>query len=210
MEDLLAERAPAGRTGRRTLIDPLLRAADALRRHVEGDGEPASELIAELAAAHAPAAEPVVEPAIEPFRRRAPAPPSESRSIRVPAEKIDTLLDLVGETVLHRRRLEHELGAGARRRPPPRLRRARHAASACSTALKDAAIGMRTLPLSSIVTPLPRAVRDLAAETGKEVELIVEGAETELDRAILEGPLRAARAPAPQRDRARDRGAAGA
>ena len=46
---------------------------------------------------------------------------------------------------------------------------------------------MRTLPLSSIVTPLPRAVRDLAAETGKQVELVVVGAETELDRAILEG-----------------------
>ena len=46
---------------------------------------------------------------------------------------------------------------------------------------------MRTLPLSSIVAPLPRAVRDLAAETGKQVELVVGGAETELDRAILEG-----------------------
>ena len=46
---------------------------------------------------------------------------------------------------------------------------------------------MRTLPLSSIVAPLPRAVRDLAAETGKQVELVVLGAETELDRAILEG-----------------------
>ena len=46
---------------------------------------------------------------------------------------------------------------------------------------------MRTLPLSSITAPLPRAVRDLAAETGKEVELVVEGAETELDRVILEG-----------------------
>ena len=72
---------------------------------------------------------------------------------------------------------------------------------------------MRTLPLSSIVTPLPRAVRDLAAETGKEVELVVEGAETELDRAILEGLseplvhlLRNAIAP---RDRAAARSASG-
>jgi len=46
---------------------------------------------------------------------------------------------------------------------------------------------MRTLPLSSIAPPLPRAVRDLAAETGKEVELVIDGAETELDRTILEG-----------------------
>ena len=184
MEDLLANARRQGALAG-TLIDPLLRATDALRRHVEGDGEPASELIAELTAAHAPAAEPVVIPAIE-VPAPSPAPPSESRSIRVPAEKIDTLLDLVGETVLHRRRLEHELGVG-------RADGHRHVSDELDTgerlldALKGAAIGMRTLPLSSIVTPLPRAVRDLAAETGKEVELIVEGAETELDRAILEG-----------------------
>ena len=184
MEDLLANARRQGALAG-TLIDPLLRATDALRRHVEGDGEPASELIAELTAAQAPAAEPVVMPAIE-VPAPAAAPPSESRSIRVPAEKIDTLLDLVGETVLHRRRLEHELGVG-------RADGHRHVSDELDTgerlldALKGAAIGMRTLPLSSIVTPLPRAVRDLAAETGKEVELIVEGAETELDRAILEG-----------------------
>ena len=186
MEDLLATARQQGALAE-ALIDPLLRATDALRRHVEGEGEPAAELIAELGAAQAPAADPVVAPEIElPVPAAAPALASESRSIRVPAEKIDTLLDLVGETVLHRRRLEHELGAGrgdGHRLVSDEL----DTGERLLDALKGAAIGMRTLPLSSIVTPLPRAVRDLAAETGKEVELVVEGAETELDRAILEG-----------------------
>jgi two-component system chemotaxis sensor kinase CheA len=48
-------------------------------------------------------------------------------------------------------------------------------------------IEMRTLPLSSITAPFPRAVRDLAAAEGKEVELAVAGADTQLDRVILEG-----------------------
>ena len=52
--------------------------------------------------------------------------------------------------------------------------------------LKDTAIGMRTLPLSAITRRLPLAVRDIAVETGKEVELTVAGADTELDRVILE------------------------
>jgi two-component system chemotaxis sensor kinase CheA len=108
------------------------------------------------------------------------------RSIRVPAEKIDALLDLVGETVLHRRRLEHTLedsaGQGVRL-----VSDELDVGGRLLDGLKDAAIGMRTLPLSSIVGPLPRVVRDLAIETGKEVELHVQGAETELDRAILEG-----------------------
>ena len=46
---------------------------------------------------------------------------------------------------------------------------------------------MRTLPLSSITGPFPRAVRDLAAAQGKEVELEISGAETQLDRVILDG-----------------------
>ena len=52
--------------------------------------------------------------------------------------------------------------------------------------LKDTAIGMRTLPLSAITRRLPLAVRDIAVETGKEVELTIAGADTELDRVILE------------------------
>jgi two-component system chemotaxis sensor kinase CheA len=117
----------------------------------------------------------------------ADAAPAATRSIRVPAEKIDTLLDLVGETVLHRRRLEHELGAASATGDGRLVADELDLGERLLDDLKGAAIGMRTLPLSSIVMPLPRAVRDLAAETGKEVELVVVGAETELDRAILEG-----------------------
>jgi two-component system chemotaxis sensor kinase CheA len=182
MEDVLA----AARTGgvlRRELIDPLLRSADALRRHVDGAGEPIAALVGELTAS---LAAPYVDGPV--VSTEAPAGPvrQKSRSIRVPPEKIDTLLDLVGETVLHRRRLEHALGGGAgnaERQISDEL----DVGQRLLTGLKDAAIGMRTLPLSSIVGSLPRAVRDLAIETGKEVELVITGADTELDRVILEG-----------------------
>jgi two-component system chemotaxis sensor kinase CheA len=184
MEDLLARARDNGAVPA-PLIDPLLRTADALRGHVEGNGGPTSELIAELGAAQLTDNGSTAEPD-DPAPAPAPqSPPSERRSIRVPAEKIDTLLDLVGETVLHRRRLEHELGgqaAGAQRLVSDEL----DIGERLLDELKGAAIGMRTLPLSSIVAPLPRAVRDLAAESGKEVELVVKGAETELDRIILE------------------------
>jgi two-component system, chemotaxis family, sensor kinase CheA len=115
------------------------------------------------------------------------APQSERRSIRVPAEKLDTLLDLVGETVLHRRRLEHELGGHGANGGKGLVADELDVGERLLDELKGAAIAMRTLPLSSIVTPLPRAVRDLAAELDKAVELVVEGADTELDRVILEG-----------------------
>jgi two-component system, chemotaxis family, sensor kinase CheA len=181
MEDVLAATRTSGSL-QPELIDPLLRSADALRRHVDGAAEPVDVLVAELAASLAGAQQ---ASTVAPDANAA-VPRPKSRSIRVPPEKIDTLLDLVGETVLHRRRLEHALGAGA---GPARQRIADEldTGERLLTGLKDAAIGMRTLPLSSIVGGLPRAVRDLAIETGKEVELVIEGMDVELDRVILEG-----------------------
>jgi two-component system chemotaxis sensor kinase CheA len=185
MEDLLADARHSGALAA-AHVDPLLRASDALRLDVEGKGEPNSGLIAEITAARVTGNGAATLPHEPVPAAAAPAPAAESRSIRVPAEKIDTLLDLVGETVLHRRRLEHELGVsghGGHGIVTDELDRGERLLDD----LKGAAIGMRTLPLSSIVSPLPRAVRDLAAESGKQVELRVVGAETELDRAILEG-----------------------
>jgi two-component system chemotaxis sensor kinase CheA len=165
------------------LIDPLLRAADSLRRQVEGTGVAEGDLLDELETSRAQVSlEPVEpEPVVEP-----PRPEAERRSIRVPAEKLDRLLDLVGETVLHRRRLEHALGE-------ERLQESEPIADELDVGerllgdLQETAIDMRTLPVASITGPFPRAVRDLAATRGIEVELVVTGAETELDRVILEG-----------------------
>jgi two-component system, chemotaxis family, sensor kinase CheA len=108
----------------------------------------------------------------------------ERRTLRVPAEKIDHLLDVVGEVMQQRRRLTHslteessvsqnvadELGVGDRM-----LRE-----------LKDTAVGLRTLPLSVITGQFPRAVRDFARAAGKSVDFVVTGPDTELDRVILE------------------------
>jgi two-component system chemotaxis sensor kinase CheA len=108
------------------------------------------------------------------------------RTVRVPAEKLDVLLDLVGETVLHRQRLGHMVASGdpAQR---DRLSDELDVGDRLLGALQDAAIQTRTLPFGSITGPFPRAVRDIAAGEGKEVDLDVEGTETELDRVILEG-----------------------
>jgi two-component system chemotaxis sensor kinase CheA len=113
-------------------------------------------------------------------RRPAAEPASEAR-IRVPADRVDRLLDLVGETMLHRRRLGHGLASGAAGTSDEL-----DAGDVLLDELKDAAIGMRMQPVGSIAGPLRRATREAARSTGKDVELTVTGGETELDRAILE------------------------
>jgi two-component system chemotaxis sensor kinase CheA len=104
--------------------------------------------------------------------------------VRVPADKIDHLLDVVGEVVQERRRLVHSLGGEASL--PENLADQLGIGDRMLDDLKDSAVGLRTLPLGAIAGPLPRAVRDLAQGVGKQVEFEVTGADTELDRVILE------------------------
>jgi two-component system chemotaxis sensor kinase CheA len=116
--------------------------------------------------------------------QQARRPAVERRTLRVPAEKIDHLLDVVGEVMQYQRRLSHSLGT--------QTRQSQDVADVFSVGdrmldeLKDTAAGLRTLPLSAITGSLPRAVRDFARVAGKSVEFVVTGPDTELDRVILE------------------------
>lgn len=190
MEDVLAGVRESG-SFPAELVEPLLRAADALRGHVAGSGASSADLLDELAARRAEllgGGEPFESPDVGTHDGEAPAAPTpaaghERRTIRVAAEKLDRLLDLVGETVLHRRRLEHQLGV--RVHEDEGIADELGLGDRLLDDLKGAAIQMRTLPLESITGPFPRAVRDIAAEDGREVDLVITGAETELDRVIL-------------------------
>jgi len=184
VEDVLATARTLG-TLPPDLTEPLLRAADALREQVAGSGGAALDVLDALAVGQArlEKAEAVAVAAVE--EPDAPKRGVERRAIRVPSEKIDRLLDLVGETVLHRRRLEHVLGDEQIARDET-VSDELDLGERLIGELKDAAIQMRTLPLSSIAAKFPRAVRDIAADYGKDVELTLTGADTELDRVILE------------------------
>jgi len=119
-------------------------------------------------------------PAASPGQAR----PAAERLLRVPAEKIDRLLDVVGEVMQDRGRLAHWLGlqAGSSQDVADAL----GSSDRLLDELKDTAIGLRTLPLEVITRRLPLAVRDLSRAAGKDVELVVTGADTEIDRVILE------------------------
>ncbi len=201
VEDILAVIRRERGTFPPDLLDPLLHATGVVRARVEGAGVPVDALLTELTAALASltgagSAEPaspgipaVVSPRIpvEPVGEPAPAGSGkipEQRSVRVAPGKIDHLLDVIGEAIQDGRRLAHALGAEADL--PEGLVDALGASARTLDELKDTAIKMRTLPLAAIAGPLPRAVRDMARATGKEVEFTVSGADTELDRVILE------------------------
>src|SRR3989441_1134458 len=103
-------------------------------------------------------------------------------TIRVATERMDHLLDGIGELILDRERLKRALA------PEPGSREAEILEGFGRTvdALRDEVMTMRLLPFSSIVPRLERAVRDLAGRLGKDVDLDVRGTEVSLDRSTLE------------------------
>ena len=169
----------AGR-GRPPALRPLLRAVDALDPLLRQTD--ASTPIWRLAG-------PINEAETRSLPRRAavdarrPAP-ARRRSGSTP-RKVDRMLDAVGETVLYHRRLEHALdgtvGEG------PQASDELDMGERLLDDLQDSVIQMRTLPLSTITAPFRARPRPRDRARGRRWSWPISGAETQLDRVILDG-----------------------
>lgn len=103
-------------------------------------------------------------------------------NIRVASRKLDKLINLVGELVT----LQARLSQTSSKREDPELSLISEEVDRLVEELRDTTMNMRMLPMGSTFGKFKRLVRDLAAELGKEAELIAEGAETELDKTVIE------------------------
>jgi two-component system, chemotaxis family, sensor kinase CheA len=106
-------------------------------------------------------------------------------SIRVDVTLLDNLIDLVGELVLARNQLVQVLGVrGTSKGNPGAAASAR--VSQLTSELQERVMKTRMQPINSVWGKLPRVVRDLALQCGKQVRVEMEGQDTELDRTIIE------------------------
>ncbi len=109
-------------------------------------------------------------------------------SVRVDVELLDGLVQLVGELVLTRNQiLQRTDGAG-----DSELVRAVQRLDLVASELQESVMKTRMQPIGQVWSKMPRVVRDLAAQLGRQVHLEMEGHDTELDRSLLEalkGPL---------------------
>ncbi|WP_035261480.1 chemotaxis protein CheA [Desulfonatronum lacustre] len=106
----------------------------------------------------------------------------EIASIRVSATKLDDMVDLVGQLVIVQARLkqiESELHN-------PLLTAVSEEIERLSGDLRERTLSLRMLPIGSTFNRFRRLVRDLSSELGKEIELKTNGAETELDKTVIE------------------------
>jgi two-component system chemotaxis sensor kinase CheA len=130
----------------------------------------------------APPPAPVSAPATEASRAAGEAAP---RTVRVRTELLDYFLDTVGELMLATARLR-EVGKELPENVRPPLEEGVYRLHALVKDLHDKVMSARMTPLSLITDRLPRAARDIARKRGREVDLVITGAEIELDRAILD------------------------
>jgi two-component system, chemotaxis family, sensor kinase CheA len=148
--------------------------------------EPAPAPVAQPAKAQAPAAAAVAQ---HPDATQAAAKTVDS-TIRVDVARLDSLMNLVGELVLGRNRLtqisylmnqEHE-GIPITKD----LTETSSQIDFITTELQMAVMKTRMVPIAKVFNKLPRLVRDLMKETGKDMDLVVFGEDTELDKSIIE------------------------
>ncbi len=103
-------------------------------------------------------------------------------SIRVPSDRLDSMVNLVGELVTVQARLTQ---ASALRKDPE-LAAIAEEVERLSSDLRDKTMSIRMLQIGTTFSKFKRLVRDLSKELGKEIELTTSGAETELDKTVIE------------------------
>lgn len=120
------------------------------------------------------------------------AAPKAASTIRVDHEKLDRLMELIGELIINRnrysmiaRQLEDSGGENVSNIVQD-LTETTYAMARISDDLQDTIMKVRMVPVSSVFSRFPRLVRDLSRKSGKEVDLITVGEETELDKSVVE------------------------
>jgi two-component system chemotaxis sensor kinase CheA len=114
--------------------------------------------------------------------RREHDKPDTASSIRVPAAKLDQFVNLVGELVTVQARLV-EIAAG---RDDPEVMAVSEEIERLTTALRENSMSIRMLPIRATFERFRRLVHDLARDLHKNVELTIEGADTELDKTVID------------------------
>jgi two-component system chemotaxis sensor kinase CheA len=149
--------------------------SSALQQQLEGDERKLGTILLEEGKAQ-PAA------VTEALQAQAPKRSVADSAIRVDVDLLDGLMNMVGELVLARNQLVRgvmELGDTALVRSAQRL-------GMITSELQEGIMKTRMQPIEHIWSKLPRVVRDLSNSLGKQVQLVMEGKETELDRSLLE------------------------
>ncbi len=115
---------------------------------------------------------------------------SADQTIRVDVDRLDSLMNLMGELVLSRNSLIQTINRfsveDSTSGHVERLNQAAATVNYITTELQMAVMKMRMQPIGKVFSRFPRLVRDLSRDSGKQIELLMSGEETELDKSVIE------------------------
>lgn len=149
------------------------------REAVAADADAVAEAVPDPAGTSSPAASRDPRPE---GKGKAEAKAEAGATIRVPAERLDALMDAVGELVI----VEARLTELARESRDPALIATAEQITRLAAGLRDATMTMRMVPMRSLVGRFRRLVLDLSDSLAKPVEFSVIGEDTELDKTVIE------------------------
>jgi two-component system chemotaxis sensor kinase CheA len=132
--------------------------------------------------ATAPLANDSVKISSKPSAAPQSAPAAMNKTIRVDIDRLDTLMNLFSELLIDRVRLE-QLASEIKR---TELTETVEHMSRVSSDLQNIVLKLRMVPVDSVFNRFPRLVRDMAKSLNKKMELIITGADTELDRTVID------------------------
>lgn len=104
------------------------------------------------------------------------------QSVRVDLERIDNLMNMVSELVIYRTRLEQIVMDNK----SPELNETLEQVGRTTSDLQDLVMKIRMLPLDVVFNRFPRMIRDISVELNKEINFVIDGADTELDRTVID------------------------
>ncbi|WP_214629317.1 chemotaxis protein CheA [Paenibacillus agaridevorans] len=142
----------------------------------------APEKPAAAESATAPLANDSVKISSKPSAAPQSAPAAMNKTIRVDIDRLDTLMNLFSELLIDRVRLE-QLASEIKR---TELTETVEHMSRVSSDLQNIVLKLRMVPVDSVFNRFPRLVRDMAKSLNKKMELIITGADTELDRTVID------------------------
>ena len=176
-EEAAAEHAPVGQL--------LVRRGDATAEHVEeclGGRPRAGDLLVQAGVAARDRVDAALLEQQHLDAARAGRPHPQTATLRVPAARLDGLLDIVGELVTVQARLSgHALASS-----DPEINFIAEEVERLTERLRGSAMSLRMLPIGETFSRFKRLVRDLSAELGKKAELSADGNDTELDKTVIE------------------------
>ena len=141
----------------------------------QGEREPLGQILVREGATH----EPIVQAALDKQRQAKERRSREGQMLRVAADKLDALIDLVGELVIA------SAGNSLQAQQPAQVEAAAEVTRLVEE-IRERALKLRMVEIGETFARFQRVVRDTARELGKDIALVIQGGETEMDKSLVE------------------------